>query len=252
MTINKPHILITRPAEQGQKLAQQLRNFGLNSTCQPLFDYTAKDSAAVIKTHLANHFSPKAEPILIFISVAAVTFANKTSPLTHWSHSKVIAVGTATQAALATLNIQAICPEQHTSEGVLALPELNTRHLPPIIIVRGNGGREHLAQTLSKRGAKVSYIESYQRVWRTLPQQCAQQWQANGVNCIVITSNSLLTYTVSLFANDENYWKNKCLWIVASQRIADNAKTLDLKNVINAHGANDEAVMAALADNGIL
>jgi uroporphyrinogen-III synthase len=52
------------------------------------------------------------------------------------------------------------CPAQaFTSEALLALPEL--RQLPGrrILILRGEGGREHLRETLRARGAEVDYLE---------------------------------------------------------------------------------------------
>jgi len=49
-----------------------------------------------------------------------------------------------------------------------------------------------------------------------------------------------------LVVNEDNCWKKNCLWIVASQRIADCARHYGLSNVINAHGASDEVMLSAL------
>jgi uroporphyrinogen-III synthase len=62
----------------------------------------------------------------------------------------------------------------------------------------------------------------------------------------VVTSNALLEHLAKLIKNSDSYWQKNCLWIVASQRIANNAKQLDLSHVINANGASDEAIITAI------
>ena len=58
-----------------------------------------------------------------------------------------------------------------------------------ILIFRGSGGREKLAETLRSRGAKVDYIECYER---TRPQNDAnilsELWDRNSLHGIILTS----------------------------------------------------------------
>ena len=169
--------------------------------------------------------------------------AHASWPLKHWQHDSAIAVGTATQKALHQAGLEnVICPEQHNSEGVLALPELSQVDGREIIIVRGDGGRELMADTLTQRGAKVNYLESYQRIWLSLPKDTPQQWRAQEINCLVITSNALLERIIDLLAPLDEFWRKSCCYVVASDRIADKAKTLGLERVINAGGADDKAI----------
>jgi len=286
------HILITRPEPKAlvlatyltQTLPQQL-NFThpIQCTTQPLFDYQPLASQTDIKQAIQKT-TEQASPIFIFVSVAAVKFAQQSYALTNWlansgNSAQIFAVGQATQKALQTLGFnQVICPEQENSEGLLALPSLQASIFkqvalkqglkPAIIIVRGNGGREHLKEQLTMRGAQVCYIESYQRVWRTFPKAITKQWQDQKINCIVVTSNDLLKKLVQLIKQGTeqsatqdtkqnsgithsakslpSYWQKQCLWIVASQRIADNAKALGLEKIINANGANEYAISTAI------
>ena len=42
------------------------------------------------------------------------------------------------------------------------------------------------------------------------------------------------------------YWQNTCIWLVASKRIAKQAKQLGLANVIESDGANEKAISTSL------
>lgn len=239
-------ILITRPTTQGRELVAKLAELGIESISQPLFDYGANATTNDIKHRLDQANAP----ILIFVSVAAVAYADRALPIGQWPYQSIIAVGEATQTALQNRGITSICPEQHDSEGLLTLPELSNIEGQDIIIVRGDGGRELIAEQLSLRGANVNYLESYQRVWRTFANDIAQQWKNEQINCIVTTSNALLDYTLGLLGQLDSYWQETCLWVVASERIAMRAKQAGLAKVINANGASDRAIIAAISQNG--
>jgi len=243
MNNNKLNILITRPIKPARVLAGKLEHIGHTSMCQPLFDYQALADRETTQQLIKSY--PNA--IVIFISNAAVEYANQAFELSQWHSQQFIAVGSATQATLKRYDIDALIPEMHTSEGILNLGILASLDKKDVIIVRGDGGREHLAEQLQQRGANVHYLESYQRVWHNLTPGDVQQWQNNAINCIVVTSNALLDNLAKLIKDSAGYWKNDCLWIVASQRIANNATQLGLNHVINANGASDEAIMTAIS-----
>jgi len=248
MPSSNTQVLITRPEKAGRVLAQQLKSMGISTYCQPFFDYQPLASINTAQKLITQY--PKAT--VIFVSVAAVEFAHRTLHFSLWHLECVIAVGSATQSALKALGINAISPKIHTSEGLLTLNVLDEKIInnKNIIIVRGDGGREHLAQQLSTRGAKVHYLESYKKVWSQLSQTNVQQWKNQQINCIVITSNALLESIVHLIKNSDSYWKTTCIWVVASSRIAERAKQLRLLNVINANGANDQAILSAITSYG--
>lgn len=260
---NKLHLLITRPQDKGRELALSLKKLGITSTCQAFFDY--KPLATNKQTQDIINLNPKA--IVIFVSIAAVNYANNAYPIKHWQAKHFITVGEATKTALQSVlspsspannfhHCPSIhCPTIHNSEGVLTLAVLQQVKHENIIIVRGDGGREHIKNTLEKRQANVTYIESYQKIWRTFNKNIVKKWQAQQINCIVITSNALLESVVHLMKSVDTNTSittgtdagiGNYLWIVASKRIADNAKQLGLVNVINANGANDQAIIASL------
>ena len=240
------NVLITRPEKEGRVLAHKLNNMGIRTHCQPMFDYQLNNTPE----NLVHLFTQVNQPILIFISVASVVYANNIKPIISWPASKVFAVGSATLQALEALNIKAITPKTQTSEGLLTLPELQVIEGQSIIIVRGDGGREYLAESLKSRKAIVYYFESYRRIWRQLTLDITQHWRSNNINCIVITSDALLQSVVQLINQSgncaDNYWQNTCHWVVASERIAQKARAIGLFNIVNANGANDYAISEAI------
>ena len=242
MTNSNINVLITRPESAGRELQQHLKTQGIVSYCQPFFDYQSNQALQQLKT-LQNTLTA---PIVIFVSVAAVEFANKLLPIATWAKQDVIAVGSATQRALKAFGVDAVVPQQHDSEGLLTLSQLSNVSKKDIVIIRGDGGRELIAEALSIRGANVHYFESYRRVWRNLSINALKTWQQQQINCILVTSNALLEFIVNLIKNSDAYWKEDCTWIVASSRIANNAEKMGLKRVINAHGANKKAITSAL------
>jgi uroporphyrinogen-III synthase len=241
------NVLITRPEEKSKQLAFLLQQQGIANISQPLFDYQDNTTEKAVENALEN------TDIIIFVSIAAVEFTHRCYDLTRISSKKIIfiAVGHATKEALLSLGISdVLVPEQENSEGVLLLPVLEKVKNKNIVIFRGNGGREHIATKLTQRGAKICYIESYQRVWRTLAKTISQQWQAQQINCIVVTSNdslmALLTHLKGDSAKLSDYWQFDCLWLVVSSRIESNAKKMGLQKVVNSHGANTERLKEAI------
>jgi uroporphyrinogen-III synthase len=245
------NVLITRPKQKALALAKSLAINNIACADQPLFDYQPLADHQTSKSLLTNN------NIIIFVSVSAVEFAHKIFSATNWQYQKIIAVGKATKEALQQLGIKVVlCPEQENSEGLLGLPILNKNFSgDKITIVRGASGREHLAEELTKQGATVTYLESYQCVWRTFTEDMAKQWFQQQINCILVTSNAILEKLIQLMYLQKKqshnqeliaYWRDQCLWVVASQRIANAAKQFGLTHVIISNGASEDAIISTL------
>ncbi|MFT5814200.1 MAG: uroporphyrinogen-III synthase [Psychroserpens sp.] len=243
MNKHKLKLLITRPEKAGRDLQNRLQEQGYQSYCQPCFDY--QDGANLEQLQALQ--SQLTYPIVIFISVAAVEFANKLMPILLWPAQEIIAVGSATQQVLKTLGVSALVPIKHDSEGLLALASLKNVQAKKVMIVRGDGGRELIAEALRSRGASVHYFESYRRVWRNYSLDVIKTWHQQQINCILITSNALLEFIVNLIKESDSYWQEQCLWVVASNRIAIKAEKMGISRIINANGASTKAIINALA-----
>lgn len=235
MTKRNANILVTRPLPKGRELVSLLEDQGMQACEAPLFAYQAYPLAST---------TPSAD-IFIFVSVAAVEYAHTQQPIDSWQASQFIGVGRATKLALAKLGISAISPTEQNSEGVLSLNALNQVQDKRIVIVRGDKGRELMFDTLTNRGANVSYLQSYQRLWRTFSQPITNQWRQDGINFIICTSVAMLEKMANLLVTSDNYWQKSCTWVVASSRIYEKAKQLELTHIILANGASNQELVLA-------
>lgn len=243
---NNINVLITRPEPACWQLQQALVEHGYNASCQPLISYqqnTDKDAVVSVTQSLRPN-------IVVFISQAAVEYANKAWPLQHWINDKitVVAVGKKTQAALAQHQIRSVCPARHDSEGMFSLPCFSSDHIDQarVLIVRGDGGREWLAQQLNAVGAQTKYLESYRRNWLEIAQDQHKIWKKAQINVMVITSEAMLIRMCELLPPNEQFWFATCTWVVPSQRVAAVGTANGVQNIIISEGASDQAIISAL------
>ncbi|MGJ8691775.1 MAG: uroporphyrinogen-III synthase [Thalassotalea sp.] len=241
---SKINVLVTRPEPNGSALVELLNQQQINAQPCALFSYQKNSSTSLCKSLLTDN----SQSILIFVSVAAVEFAAQIVAVNTWQYRLVIAVGKATQQALKNIGVVALSPTRQDSEGVLALPELADVRQQPVVLIRGDDGRELLFNALKAKGAIVRYGQSYQRKWRQPTPNEIDYWRESAINCIVITSVSLLENMVNLLVRPENYWQKSCCWVVASARIANRAKQLELSHVLTAQGADNQRLLTAIIE----
>jgi len=244
-------VLITRPQPQADELVSLLANQQIYSLAQPLFMINNTTHCEQLKQLFKCRIEGK-KSIVIFVSAAAVEGAEQTLPIRQWPIDQFIVVGQKTQTTLSKYTqgrIISAWPEN--SEGLLQLPELQQIKHQHFIIIRGDGGRELIAETLKARGAQVDYYETYQRQWINYSQSdTLDQWKKRQINCIVVTSNALLENMAQRLLNQGEFWQNECLWIVVSERGAEQAKTLGLKKVLNAKSAKNEILSQLISNYG--
>ncbi len=149
-------VLVTRPRAQATELITAIENAGGSVVCFPVIDIVPRDRSAV-QADAAG--TPDAD-IVIFVSRNAVEYG-----LQYARNATIGAVGPSTAAAIqaAGHNVD-ICPRDgYDSESLLKEAALNDVSGKQILIVRGDGGRELLAETLVARGASVHYLNVYER-----------------------------------------------------------------------------------------
>ena len=140
-------------------------------------------------------------------------------------------------------------PDQgQDSEALMGLPRwqalLRTNHLR-VLIWRGVGGREYLAQAIRDKGGRVDYLEFYRRCPADDLPRGLQKAAGAGVTGILVLSVQALEYWHQAAAG---HWPQQVGWRcwVPSQRVADRAAALGCRDIIVCNGADDSAVIEAV------
>ena len=155
-----PTLLLVRPQAQATQQAQRLAAAGI--AAQP---FCVEDTVADERALSALPQQAAAADWLVFVSPSCIELA--------WPHlaasplaAKLACVGRASADKLAALSGRAVLhpPHGNDSDALLALPLLQQLAGQTVLIVRGDGGRPQLGETLARRGAQVHYAEVYRRV----------------------------------------------------------------------------------------
>ena len=243
------NVLVTRPNHQAEFFCHSVEQLGGISIRFPTIAIIQKENPSSLNSLISlNSFD-----YAIFISANAVEQTFKRLDKNEFPTSlQCVAVGKKTAQALKHHGLSiAITPQtNYTSEALLAHPKMQSMQNKNVLIVRGEGGRELLAETLRKRGAIVKYAEVYRR---GLPEYTNDQIRVlmkdNTISVITITSAESLNNLVTLFARiDRNYLRDIPL-ILGGNRILEAARQLGFKQaLVVANNPSDDAMLQALLE----
>lgn len=164
--MNEPaaHILITRPTGQETQLAHGCRQLGLTVSHIPCLAIQALADAP-----LQSRLEEDAD-IVLFTSQNAVLQAHSRIALP-WPGFRVHAIGQATAQTLATIgqSVELMPVSPYNSESYLA--QIEAMPAQRLLIIKGEGGRTHIAKHLHLRNWTVSSVDVYRRVLPTVSRQ---------------------------------------------------------------------------------
>ncbi|HEY2024025.1 fused uroporphyrinogen-III synthase HemD/membrane protein HemX [Paraburkholderia sp.] len=259
-------VVITRPAGQSGELIQQLQMAGLATLEFPLIDIAPVLDDAPLRDALA---SLDRYALVVFVSPNAVDHAFARSAAI-WPHALPIGVvGPGSVRALARHGVGApahrvISPAASAadeatgfdSEGLFAALDasLGAASLEGkrVLIVRGDGGREWLADRLREAGAEVDAVAAYRRIvpeppigaWARVHQLLAGEphaWlltSSEGVRNLHELAHEHLTA-------DEIAQLKHAILVAPHPRIAQTARALGFDR-ITVSGAGDERIVRAV------
>lgn len=247
-SLNGLHVLVTRPEHQAGPLCRLIeKHDGVAIRCPALVISEPRDwKPALAIFDRLQHYD-----LAIFTSANAV---DRSLPLIRERGGvppqlEIAAIGKATAQVLTRHGIvHSIRPDQgFTSEALLTLARLQNVVGQHIVIVRGEGGRELLTETLTARGAHVEHAEVYRRERPTVDSATLpSQRQLEAVDAAVITSGESLSNLFDMLGADGQDDLRKIPLIVVSARVRRIAETLGCRCVLLAQEADDHAVVAAL------
>ncbi len=241
------HIAVTRPVEQAATICEAIIAQGGQVILFPLLAIEAVQNSHEFNSIIANLENTD---WAIFISTNAVEQA--LPPILKQcgnvpKNIQFAAIGPQTAQKLGFYGVhQTLMPHtRFDSEALLALPEMHNVANKNIVIFRGIGGRDVLAETLKSRGAHVRFAECYRRFNpQTNTQYLHQAWSSGQLNAVIVTSSEAMRNLLEMAG--ESQWLNHVTLCVNHARIAELPLQLGLK-VLIAEAPGDQAMIECLS-----
>lgn len=240
-------VLVTRPRGQADHLSRLIEQAGGQAIRFPVIEIVAPSDPAALHRLLDRL---DGFVLAVFVSTNAVEQGLAAVGARHgaWpARLRAAAVGEVTARALREQGFaDVITPaDRFNTEALLDLPALRSVTGQRIVIFRGEGGRELLAETLRARGAQVEYAECYRRALPTTdPGPLRQRFLHGGIDIVTLTSVEAAQNLRALLGNSAQPLSHLPV-IVVSERIAQACHDLGLEPLV-ARAASDEAIVEAL------
>jgi uroporphyrinogen-III synthase len=224
-------VLVTRPRELAQGLAKRVADAGGRAILFPAIEIEPLPQSAPVGRY----------DMVVFISPSAVRYGSRWVGAGH----KTLAVGAGTAHEIKKYRQDVIFPASGAdSERLLELPELAQLSGQQVLIVRGQGGRSLLGDTLRERGARVEYAECYRRV---RPRADAAPLLAAWVDAVTVNSGEALQNLVALLGAEGQQRLRDTPLFVPHRRVAQLAESAGLRKVLIAGPGDDEMIERLVA-----
>jgi uroporphyrinogen-III synthase len=244
-------LLLTRPAEECAALAATLAEQGIFSSSLPLL---AIEALTETPEQRATILALDRYCAVIAVSKPAARLGLQLLDR-YWPQPPAVqpwfGVGAATAEILRDYGLTVHCPERgDDSEALLALPQLQrvlaAADTPRVLILRGEGGRELLAERLRGQGVTVDYLSLYRRLLPQYPPAAlAERVRAERLNGLVVSSGQGFSHLLELAGE---HWPSlaRLPLFVPSPRVAEQARAAGAESIVDCRGANAVALLAAL------
>ncbi len=243
-------ILVTRPAAQAGQLAALIAEQGGEAVRFPLLEIGPADDPLPLQQAIARLDD---YAMVVFISPNAVDFSvPEILAQRSWPKGlQAAAIGPGTVAQLASYGIgPVLCPAlRFDSEALLALPEFQAERVfgQKVLILRGNGGRELLTETLAARGATVDAVTCYRRFAPADGGPLLSLLRNKALDALTISSSEGLRTLLALLDTDGCERLRALPVFVPHRRIAEIAGELGLQKCILTEPA-DAGILAGLCE----
>lgn len=243
-------LLLTRPEDECVRQAAALAEHGLHASCLPLLAIEPLEETPEQRSLMLD--IDRYQAILVVSKPAARLVLDRLDR--YWPQAPLgprwFSVGAGTGVLLEDYGLTVDWPEAgDDSEALLALPALAAALAVPeprVLLVKGEGGRPLLADTLRARGVQLDTLELYRRFApRYLAGALPARVRAERLNGMVVSSGQGLQTLQALAAEA---WPALCRLplFVPSPRVAELARQLGVATVVDCRGAGTPALLAAL------
>ena len=239
-------LLFTRPLPKLKASAIAFENAGIDAVGIATSDITPvpSESSAAAAFLLNNPVD-----VVVVTSVYAVKTVVAGLGKAINNPPLIVAVGDATlrklQSELDGFPLDKIVtPDVHTSEGILAMHQLNEANCQHVVIIKGEGGRSAIADGLNEQGMLVNCFNVYKRELLTRPIY-TKRWKMSEVSGIIATSEAMALQLIAQFDDA----LIDLPWLTVSSRIANTLTVKGVKKVSVCQRATDQALIAWVKDN---
>jgi len=245
-------VLVTRPALQASEWVDQLRAAGLDAQALPLIDIASPAEASEVVSAWGRL---AAQALVMFVSPNAVAqfFALQPEGAVWPPQVMAASPGPGTTQALRQHGV----PQAHIVEPAADAPQFDSEalwqvlsardwHGRHVMLVRGSGGRDWLAERLREQGAELNSVAAYRRVAPQLTPaqyQLVQQALARPEHNLWFFSSSEAIDHLQTLAPEATWSSARAL--ATHPRIAERARSLGMAHVHEARPAL-EAVVACI------
>jgi len=165
--VSASELLVTRPQPQADEWVAALRARGVPALALPLIEIEPDADAAA-----AAWLALDAQRLVVFVSPNGVqSFFAQRPASGHWPAERwAAATGPGTSRALRAAGVPSEAILEPSHDAVQFDSEALWRRLQPmawrgqrVLVVRGDGGRDWLAERLREQGAEVAFVQAYRR-----------------------------------------------------------------------------------------
>ena len=252
MTTARPvRVIVTRPAEQAGPWVERLRERGIAAEALPLIEIAAaEDPAPLVDAwqKIASH------RLVVFVSANAVEhfFAARPDAMAWPDDVAAAAPGPGTAQAL----LRAGCPAASIVSPTIEAAQFDSEALwerlrgrdwsgSRVLVVRGDGGRDWLADRLRDAGAALETVGAYRRVAPMFAGAARERIDAlvAAADVVWLFSSSEAIANLARAAGDARWQNARAL--ATHPRIATRARALGFGTVVEC-GATVDAVVACI------
>jgi uroporphyrinogen-III synthase len=242
MSLEGRGVVVTRPRELADSLAGAIARRGGRPMLFPAIAIEELPPPSALQRVPAFH-------LVVFVSPSAVRVALRA--LGQWPAGvAAAAIGAGTRRELERLGVPDVVAPQSgaDSEALLATPGLGDVAGKQVLIVRGEGGRALLGNTLAARGATVEYAECYRRV-RPVADAAPliADWRRGRVHAVSVSSAEGLDNFLAMTGDDGRGLLAGVPLFVPHPRIASHARSQGVPEVIVSGPGDDELVERLVA-----
>lgn len=233
-------IIVTRPFPEGEVLTQQLIQAHLPAKHLPLFNISTGSDLFNLQNELHKLM---ALDIVIVVSpqvthIIKIHLTNLLLP----PNIRYFAIGNKSAKLFSQLTHNKVSyPKQEDSEGLIQLLKNESLNNRTVLILRGDSGRQLLANEIAHQKAKVKIIECYRRNIIQYPPNILADHIDKQV--IIVTSVEHL-HQLETYCHNEH--KKLAKLIVTSQRIFTEAKRLNWQKVLSVDSANNQILFKTI------